>query len=116
MSDRQSRIAALNDRVRLGRDPNARIVMTATCLAALAGDDRPMSEVLAQAKLLSALRHYVFQPDDGGERARGAFAIGPVRVRFTIDYYHRSLEWGSDDPADPEQTTRVLTVMLPSDD
>ncbi|MCP5386899.1 MAG: DUF3768 domain-containing protein [Novosphingobium sp.] len=30
-------------------------------------------------------------------------------------YYDPSLTYGSDDPADPAQTTRVLTVMLTSE-
>jgi hypothetical protein len=37
-------------------------------------------------------------------------------VRFTIDYYDLTLEWGSEDPADPLVTVRVMTIMLPSDD
>ena len=27
-------------------------------------------------------------------------------------YYDRAMEHGSEDPSDPEQTTRVMTVML----
>ena len=27
-------------------------------------------------------------------------------------YYDRAMEQGSEDPSDPEQTTRVMTVML----
>jgi hypothetical protein len=49
MTSTISRIAELNDRVRLGLDRNARIVMTATCLATLAGGDRIVSEAVAQA-------------------------------------------------------------------
>jgi hypothetical protein len=116
MTDHISRIAQLNDRVRLGLDRNARIVMTATCLATLAGDDRRASEALAQAEVLAAIRRYAFKPEDGSERARGEFVIAGHTVRFTIDYYDRSLEWGSEDPADPLVTTRVMTIMLPSDD
>lgn len=116
MTDHISRIAALNDRVRFGLDRNARIVMTATCLATLAGDDRMASEALAQAEVLAAVRRYIFRPDDGAERARGEFVVGGTTVRFTIDYYDLSLEWGSEDPANAAVTTRVMTVMLPCDD
>lgn len=116
MTTRISRIAELNDRVRLGLDRNARVVMTATCLAALAGDDRLVSEALAQAEVLAAIRRYEFKPNDGAERARGEFALREQTVRFTIDYYDPSLEWDSEDPADAAATTRVMTIMLPSDD
>lgn len=116
MTDRVSRIAALNDRVRLGLDRNGRIVVTATCLATLAGNGGLVSEALAQAELLAALRRYAFSPVDGAERARGEFALRGTTVRFTIDYYDLSLEWGSPDPADAAVTTRLLTIMLPGDD
>lgn len=116
MTERLARIAALNDRVRLGRDRQACIVMTATCLAAIAGDDRRVSEVLAQAEILAAAARYEFGPDNDGERQRGEFVVRDQTVRFVIDYYDRDLEWGSEDPADPSITTRVLTFMLPQDD
>ena len=32
-----------------------------------------------------------------------------------MDYYDKELEAGSEDPADPEKTTRVLTLMLAED-
>ena len=34
------------------------------------------------------------------------------RIFWKIDYYDRSLSQGSEDPADPKQTVRVLTIML----
>jgi hypothetical protein len=49
--------------------------------------------------------------DPHGEHDFGAFDLagGPSgRSNTTI----RLLKWGSEDPADPEKTTRVLTVML----
>lgn len=116
MTDTRSRIAALNDRVRLGRDPEARIVMTATCLASLAGDDRFVSQALAQAEVLAAAKRLEFDPPEAGHRDRGEFMVRGQVVRFRIDYYDHSLEWGSPDPADPAVTTRVLTFMLPEDD
>jgi hypothetical protein len=29
-----------------------------------------------------------------------------------IDYYDRDVRFGADDPSDPEETTRVMTIML----
>jgi len=34
---------------------------------------------------------------------------------FKIDYYDKTLEWGSEDPSDPEKTTRVMILMLASE-
>ena len=116
MTDRLFRIAELNDRVRLGRDPEARVVMTATCLAVLAGNGGFVSEALAQAEILGAAARHDFGSDAIGERNSGEFIIRGHTLRFVIDYYDRTLEWGSEDPADPALTTRVLTFMLPKDD
>lgn len=33
-------------------------------------------------------------------------------IFWKIDYYDRKVEFGSENPADPAQTTRVLTLML----
>jgi hypothetical protein len=34
---------------------------------------------------------------------------------FRIDYYDNGLQYGSDDPADPNVTTRALIIMLAGD-
>ena len=106
-------IGRLNDRCRQGLDRTARIVVTRTCLGALAGDT-PASEALAQAHLLQALRRCTFDLRDR-ERNRGEFTVGDVRVFFSIDYYDEHLEYGSQDPADARITRRVLTLMLRED-
>ncbi|MFT6242821.1 MAG: hypothetical protein ACJAQT_004933 [Akkermansiaceae bacterium] len=37
---------------------------------------------------------------------------GDQKLFFNIDYYDQTLKWGSEDPSDPEKTTRVMTLML----
>lgn len=54
--------------------------------------------------------------DPRGEHDFGAFSVEGERVFFKIDYYSDSAcTFGSDDPADPDRTYRVLTIMLASD-
>ena len=72
----------------------------------------------------------VFTPDNDpyGERDFGAIYQGvdgvwsvsrPIDVAVTvfwnIDAYDSELRFGSDDPADPAVTRRVLTIMLASE-
>lgn len=59
---RTERIALLNDAARQGRDRTARIVMTSGLLAELGGDTVAQS-MMAQARLIAALRHCTFAPD-----------------------------------------------------
>ena len=42
----------------------------------------------------------------------GVIHHGEHTVFWKIDYYDRNLEFGSEHPEDPAQTTRVLTIML----
>jgi hypothetical protein len=49
--------------------------------------------------------------DPRGEHDFGSFQIGRERFFFKIDYYDLEMDGGSEDPADPAKTTRVLTVM-----
>jgi hypothetical protein len=47
-----------------------------------------------------------------GERDFGSFEHAGSKVYWKIDYYDAKLEYGSEHPEDPAQTTRVLTIML----
>jgi hypothetical protein len=53
--------------------------------------------------------------DPHHEHDFGAIEIAGETVFFKIDYYDRSLEAGSPDPADEAVTQRVLTIMLASE-
>jgi hypothetical protein len=50
--------------------------------------------------------------DPYGEHDFGSFELDGENLFWKIDYYDRLLEWGSPDPADPDVTRRVLTILL----
>lgn len=58
-----------------------------------------------------------FSPDNDphNEHDFGAVDIEGARVFWKIDYYDAACEYGSEDPADPKATTRVLTILLASE-
>jgi hypothetical protein len=53
--------------------------------------------------------------DPYGEHDFGAFEIGRDSIYWKIDYYNRDLSAGSEDPSDPDVTTKLLTIMLAED-
>ncbi|MBZ0304319.1 MAG: DUF3768 domain-containing protein [Anaerolineae bacterium] len=58
-----------------------------------------------------------FTPDNNpyGERDFGAFTHNGQKIFWKIDCYAPDMCHGSEDPADPKQTVRVLTIMLASE-
>jgi hypothetical protein len=71
-----------------------------------------------KAQVLSSVRQFTdFTPDDDshGEHDFGAFEVDGEKFFWKIDYYDKSLDAGSENPADPAITTRVLMIMLASD-
>ena len=42
----------------------------------------------------------------------GSFEIDDQKFIFKHNYYDKSMQYDSDDPGDPQKTTRVLTIML----
>lgn len=50
--------------------------------------------------------------DPYAEHDFGKFDLDGQAFFWKIDYYDKAMECGSEDPSDPSQTTRVLTIML----
>jgi hypothetical protein len=53
--------------------------------------------------------------DPYGEHDFGCFEVAGEKFYWKIDYYDRDMVSGSEDPSDPEKTTRVLTIMFPEE-
>jgi Protein of unknown function (DUF3768) len=66
-------------------------------------------------RAVHAVREYSSISEDNdpyGEHDFGSFEIDGENLFWKIDYYDRLLEWGSPNPADPDVTRRVLTILL----
>lgn len=100
-----ARISALNDLCRQAIGKGRRFTQTCGICDLSISDQLAIQEKVA--------KFAAFEADDTyGERDFGAFDHNGERIMWKIDYYHPSLEYGSEDPSDPLQTTRILTIML----
>ena len=50
--------------------------------------------------------------DPYGEHDFGSFTLVGRKFFWKIEYYDKEMRYGSENPADPDMTTRVLTIML----
>jgi hypothetical protein len=67
---------------------------------------------------IQAVRTFeAFTPDNDpyGEHDFGSLNLAGQVLFWKIDYFDRDLEHGSEDPADPAVTRRLITVMLASE-
>ncbi len=62
-----------------------------------------------------AFKDFTEDNDPHGEHDFISFGFRGQRVFAKIDYYAPDMQHGSEDPSDPEKTTRVLTVLLASE-
>lgn len=105
MTTRTERIRALNDELRT-QGIGGRLVMTRGIVAL---PDPELRQVLIEVQRFDA---FTPENDPHGEHDCALLTVAGHSVMFKIDYYDRSMTYGSPDPADPAQTTRVLTIML----
>jgi len=100
-----------SDRIRLLND-NFRTTFVGGQVVMTQGvSEMPMD---ARAHILLTVQGYKnFSADNDphGEHDFGSFELAGETYFFKVDYYSPNLEGGSEDPADPEKTTRVLTIM-----
>lgn len=70
------------------------------------------------AKVIKAVREFE-EFNEGNdpyeEHDFGAVEVEAIRISWKIDYYDNHFTYQSPDPANPEVTERVLTIMLASE-
>ncbi len=72
----------------------------------------PVDVMAAVLQAVSMFDQFGEGNDPYGEHDFGTLSAAGHDVIWKIDYYDRSMEFGSEDPSDPKLTCRVLTVML----
>lgn len=108
--DNTARMRDLNDQLR--KHPyggHGRVVITA-------GVNAYGPEFVASAlKEIAAFDAFTADNDPHGEHDFGIVTALGSKLFFKVDYYNLDLSGGSEDPSDPAQTTRVMTVMWPNE-
>ena len=106
-------IAAQNDRFRqtFGADFSlpGRVVITRGVQARGAGF---LQKLMAAVQ---AFDRFEASNDPYGQRDFGEVEIDGVRVWFKLDLFDRAFRYGSENPADPAVTRRVMTLLLPDE-
>lgn len=106
MTEKKERIAALNDRLRQMFEGGH--VLITPGIQAL--NPAQLEEI---RKAVQGFDEFNADNDPHRERDFGIVKMeGIGSVYWKIDYYDLTMQYGSEDPSDPEQTTRVLTIML----
>lgn len=113
--ERTARIRALNDALRTASDPIGALILNGSLVvtAAVAAKGNPFLDHVVDA----VRRFKAFTPanDPYGEHDMAFLEVDGETIFFKVDYYDRTLEWHSPDPADAGLTRRVLTIGLAAD-
>jgi hypothetical protein len=103
-SDRTRRIRELNDALR-------RSFVGGRVLVTSGVSELPIETNAAVLDAVRTFSNFSEDNDPHGEHDFGAIELAGERYFWKVDYYSPDLVGGSEDPADPARTTRVLTIM-----
>lgn len=107
-NEKTQEIRKLNDQFRRNLFTNTAhgVVNLTSGVAALAPAD-----YMALLTEVSCFEDFNTENDPYGEHDFGAIDFKGTKYFFKIDYYDTDLEYGSEDPADPNITCRAMTIM-----
>jgi hypothetical protein len=100
------RIAELNDLCRKSMGIAGRLIQTKGFNAL------PPHVQSAIREKVEIFDNFTSDNDPYGEHDFGVIEHDENRIFWKIDYYAPDMMHGSENPADPKQTVRVLTIML----
>ena len=103
-----SKIALLNDAFRTS-------LTGGTVLLTVGVQELPDMVKAAAIRKVVSFDDFTEDNDPHGEHDFGKFELCNRRFFWKIDYFDERGEFGSEDPADPQKTTRILTIMLASE-
>jgi hypothetical protein len=103
-SDKSGRIRELNDVLR-STFSGGKVVMTDGVAALL---EHELTQLLEKVRRFDKFSE---ENDPYGEHDFGSLQLAGQTYFFKVDYYAPDMDGGSEDPADPTKTTRVLTIM-----
>ena len=104
----RAKVAALNDAFRQSFQ-GGRVFLTASVVGL------PADMQATALRRVATFNDFSEDNDPWGEHDFGAFEFAGQTFFWKLDYYDPQMQQGSEDPADPEKTTRVLTLMLAED-
>jgi hypothetical protein len=88
-----------------------RTTMTGGRVMLTAGVDALPSDVRAMViRRVATFSDFTPENDPHREHDFGSLEVAGKKVFWKIDYFDAAMEFGSEDPADPSKTTRVLTI------
>lgn len=102
---RTEQIRALNDKLRQELIGGIAVITP----KAVALGEKTVENIF---KAVAIFDEFCLANDPYQEHDFGALDVDGHRVLFKIEYYDTKFEWHSPDPADPDVTERVITIML----
>jgi hypothetical protein len=102
--DRRARIRELNDQLRT-TGAGGIVLVTRGIL------DQGLAFAACARTAVAKDTRFSQHNDPYEEHDFGSIEIAGLRLFWKIDYYDLARQFGSPDPADPEVTTRVMTIM-----
>ena len=107
MTNQTQQIRALNDELRRHLSRTSELAFMTPGIAALGQE-----AVDRIVQTIATYDDFCHANDPHEEHDFGSFEHAGETIFWKIDYYDPTLTYGSEDPSDPRQTVRVLTIML----